>query len=439
MKQFFFVLLCLISSQIYSQQEVINDEQKSLIPLYDSIETYSYNTENNTWFLYSKTKDLVYNDKGNILSQTKYKKINGAWRGVERYTFTYDGESRQLTSLAESFSFSNNRWENIKREINTYNSSGSNTNTLTQNWTSDQWVNYEEKVRTFDSSSNLVEYKEYQYELLDPFYYREFMEYNSLNFIKLKVTFRYPNIIYPFDSTVFYYDNQGRLNSKVYKFITEFGENDSSISTYTYNQAGYVDTILLQGYDFEGLPEDRSLDTYTYDEQGHQLTHLVQYESEGNWKNYKFETRIYNNDGYLLHQLGEIQFWGDGIWWKDWEYKYRYNDNNLRLSKTHFSYDSYDHSIHQGDSTVYYIQGVLGRREAITEKQPDIYPNPSHGIFTIGSTLLMKNIIVYNSSGVRVYYLSEGTEIDIKKFPAGIYLLTASYEDRLFRRKLLKF
>jgi hypothetical protein len=438
MKQFSLVLLCLISSQIYSQQEVNSDEQRSLIPLYDSIDSFIYNTENNTWSLWTKIKDFEYNDKGDNLSQTKYLQINGAWTGETRSTYTYNEESLQLTSLTETFSFANNRWENTKRGINTYTSSGSNTNTLTQKWTSDQWVNYEEKVRIFDSAGNQIEYRDYLYENFYPLYYRELMEYNSLNLLKLKVTFRFPNINYPYDSAVFYYDNQGRLNSKVYKFFNEFGENDSIISTYTYNQTGYVDTILIQGYDFNGLPEDRSLDTYTYDEQGNQVMHLLQYKSSGIWKDQKLETRIYNNEGYLLNQLGEFKSWGSGNWWKDWEYKYRYDGNNLKISKTHFSYDSYDHSIHLGDSTVYYIQGVLGRQEAITEEQPFIYPNPSHGIFTIGSTLLMKNIIVYNSSGVRVYYLAEGTVIDIEKFPAGIYLLSASYENRPFKCKLLK-
>lgn len=434
MKLSIFVLFCVISLKVFCQ----DDSQRDLIPLYDSIDTYFYHTEVNSWGLNVKSKDFEFNDRGDLLRQTNYIKINGAWTGEERYTYTYDNASRKLTSLTESYSFGIDKWVNESKDSNTYNALGYNTNTLSQKWSSDQWVNKDETIRIFDSSGNLIEYNVYSYENFYPHYYREFRVYNSFNLITLQVKYQFPSLDLPYDSTVYYYDNQGILISKVYKFITEFGENDSVIYTYSYNQAGYVDTILLQGFDNSGSLEDRSLDTFTYDEQGHQLTHLIQYESSGIWKDQKLESRIYNNEGYLLNQLGEFKSWGIGNWWKDWEYKYQYNENNLKISKTHFSYDSYDHSIHSGDSSVYYIQGVLGMQETTDEEEIIVFPNPSSGKFIIETNIFLKDIRVYNSSGLQVYYLSEGRMIDIEKLPPGLYFLTATDGNKHFSQKILK-
>jgi len=407
-----------------------NPHTRDLVPLYDSTNYYIKASVPGGWEHFSKTKDYQYDNRGNLLTFCKY----GIFYEDYRYTYTYDTNNNKLTVLTET-SWSEN-WENDKFEINTYNTLGYHTNQLFKDW-DNLWIDRNENVKTYDTAWNLIEYvKIYHGDWFPEITYRETKEYNTSNLITLLVTFKAPDPYSPQDSTIYIYDDQNRLITRIVKFPSEeFPGNDANKDIYSYNELNQVDSILVQSLGFSGTFENILLYTYTYDEQGNVITVLLQQKQSGAWVNDKIVTSTYNQDGFLIHRLGLKRFWPSNILDKNEEYRYSYDANNILMGQSKRLYT--DNIVTSADSTAYYF-GVLAIPEPAIKEQATAYPNPTTGIFSFKSNEPVIDIHVYGLNGKEVFYLPYGQFIDITQLPAGFYIIKAISGNKPLTIKVMK-
>lgn len=430
MKLLYSVLLSMISLLTVAQKP----QSRDLVPLYDSTNYYIKASVPGGWRHFSKTKNYQYDNRGNLLTFTQYGFWNGGFNNDHRYTYTYDTNNNKLTMLTETYGSEN--WENDKFEINTYNTLGYHTNQLFKEW-DNLWIDRNEIVKTYDMAWNLIEYmKIYHGDWFSEITYREIREYNTSNLVTLLVTFKSPDPYWPQDSTIYIYDDQNRLITRIYKFPSEeFPGNDANKYIYSYNELNQVDSILFQSLGFSGTYETLLLDTYIYDEQGNVITFLSQQKQSGAWVNDKIVTSTYNQDGFLIHRLGLKRFWPSNILDKNEEYRYSFDANNILMGQSKRLYT--DNIVTSADSTAYYF-GVLATPEQAIKELATAYPNPTTGIFSFKSTEPVIDIHVIDINGKEVFYLPYGQFIDITQLPAGFYLIKATSGNKPLTIKVMK-
>ena len=66
--------------------------------------------------------------------------------------------------------------------------------------------------------------------------------------------------------------------------------------------------------------------------------------------------------------------------------------------------------------------GAAIATRSFTYKKAMLFPNPTNGIFNIGNEDLEK-IVVYNISGAVVREFAPNSQIDLSKFPKGLYII----------------
>lgn len=84
------------------------------------------------------------------------------------------------------------------------------------------------------------------------------------------------------------------------------------------------------------------------------------------------------------------------------------------------------------------ISGPTGINEASANNALSIYPNPVNDKLTINTTAIIDNEKIYNINGQLVFERKSGTEINVSKLSAGIYILELSSGGALSRMKFVK-
>ena len=78
-------------------------------------------------------------------------------------------------------------------------------------------------------------------------------------------------------------------------------------------------------------------------------------------------------------------------------------------------------------------------QKSLLEKQIQIFPNPSAGIFTIQSNLKIEKLKLFNSIGEEIPFFTTGqNEIDLGHYSNGVYILELKTEEGTLRKKLIK-
>ena len=171
------------TTSLFAHQTVY--EQQTIIPIYDSIYFWQWDTLANGWLTqpYSKIINIIYDANNNMTSFLSQGWNGSAWVNYYQYTFTYDANNNQTSELSQEWNGSawvnywqytytydaNNNmtseldqtwngsaWVNSYQEIYTYDANNNNTYTLEQQWNGNAWVNYSQETYTYDANNNMT-------------------------------------------------------------------------------------------------------------------------------------------------------------------------------------------------------------------------------------------------------------------------------------------
>lgn len=100
-----------------------------------------------------------YSYTSNVLTYV-YKQLavnNGSLDPNQRTTFTLDANNHWLTAVQEHYNLITSVWENYQKEFFTYDNDGDLRHHILQNWTSGNWINYNEDYYWYSTTLSGVE------------------------------------------------------------------------------------------------------------------------------------------------------------------------------------------------------------------------------------------------------------------------------------------
>ncbi len=150
-----------------------------------------------------------------------------------------------------------------------------------------------------------------------------------------------------------------KTNSTVYPLTVEleYLYDESSINTFTYNEAGMVIVDLFEVF-ISGEPDVSYKTLYTYDNNGNIITEIYQYEEDGSWINEERYTYTYDNTGRIQSEIYE-EFY-DGAWETYWKDIYTWENGKL-VEITELFWDGIDWYEDYKSSATYDDDGNLMR------------------------------------------------------------------------------
>ena len=170
----------------------------------------------------------TYNGSGRVATVTNQSWI-GAWQDISRTTYTYDGSGNETLSLTETWL---GIWSNSSQTISTYAGSNLATETL-QHWNGAGWDNYSKDVYSYDGSNN---------QTLDVH-----SNYQASNWVVADV-----------DTSK--YDGGNHLIQNVQWQVSP---NTLDKEDYTYNGSGNMTLMISQTYDGSWTNVSKYVITYT--------------------------------------------------------------------------------------------------------------------------------------------------------------------------------
>lgn len=100
-----------------------------------------------------------YSYTSNVLTYV-YKQLavnNGSLDPNRRTTFTLDANNHWLTAVVEDYNLNTSTWENYQKEFFTYDIDGDLRHHILQNWTTGNWISYNEDYYWYNTSLSGVE------------------------------------------------------------------------------------------------------------------------------------------------------------------------------------------------------------------------------------------------------------------------------------------
>jgi hypothetical protein len=430
--------------------------------LLDAVYNFSWNLNIANWnsIPNGEKVSIEYDGNNNITGFTLKMWIDTAWVDTGQYIMTYN-LNNNITSQVYKTSTGNSNWKNSSQYIYAYNSFNKLTSQLFQTWdiASSRWVdssmysynydaNHNDTLLLFQSSPALIPQWSYHY------------SYDANN--------------NPIRCMVQTWNGFEWINSRLYTSTYDANDNQTSSLLQTWNGAVWVNN-MLNLYTFDVNKNNTSdllqswsgsfwvnfkYNSYTYDANNNQTGNLLQTWNALNWMNDSLETFTYNAGNKLTSNL--IQIWKDSVWtnineatygydansneteylfqiWRNSSWArdtiktYTYDANHLMLSSAVKSFNLTSNNLVTWGDSIYYYYAVEGINELHLHTASSIaYPNPSNGIFTIQSPVVIGNpdsyresVEVYNVLGEKVY--SQFTihnlqfTIVLNDQPAGIY------------------
>jgi len=384
--------------------------QRSLLQLIDSIYMWQLDTLINGWMVFGKYINMVYDINYNLTSRTGQNLNESAWSNSTLYTAVFDTNNNRTYSLNQSWFDSN--WVNSSNYTMTYDSSNNLTSRVLQRWYYDTWVNWRKQCYTYDSNRNLIIYLS--------------QIWTDTSWVNL---------------------TQGIYNYNINNYWTSYIAQDWNGSAWvdTYQDTCIYDInnnpILVSGQFWNGIAWENSYqDAYTYDGNNNQTSILEQIWDSTTWVNFYRGNYIYDANNNLTSYIN--QFWIDSVWVNVSQGDFTFDPDNFTKSETYKYWNVSGTEIEGGDSTYYYFHTVaVGMKDQILqEREIAIYPNPSHGIFTITSDKSISSLEIYNLSGERVYSgfkFSQQTSLDLSGYSKGFYIIKIDIGSKILKKKIL--
>ena len=431
----------------------------------DSIHTTE---ENGTWtahkalmFYDNFGKDTLWIEYAVFIGQTNYSKLL-------KFSYSYNSNHQLIKKSDFQFDYSLNNWVYSSVTHFKYNSNG----LLIEQIDTVINANYIYKVTfNYDNFENIISY--IYYTQLDtatsytPKHRFEY-EYNSQNFItEIKISDWQNNLWNYLTKSSRQYDT----NNNLLKSIDFSTTNNGAIwDTTSYNVYFYNNSDELLNAIYISLDNNRySKKIYSYNS-NHYKTQWIQYDSiqgSSSYKNIGKETFAYDNSDNLIlndeykwdtltntwifssktQNTFDLNIPNNNIIYPNEFYSYTLkDDNNIRLTKVNYDFDSYQNQWKIIDSVRYFYssKSYTSINYENTNNNIDIYPNPAKTDFVIKTINSLKKISIYNLQGKLIEnQLVKGNgntyKLNVEDYYSGVYFIRIEYKDgQNVTRKLIK-
>jgi hypothetical protein len=446
------------------------ETELSLFQKMDSVYTWNWDPISTGWKLKSKTTQITYNTSNYVISFIEQTLDGSEWVDTLQYAYTYNAHNDVLTLTVQRWS--GYAWVNTIQQVQTFDVNFNRTSYAYQNWNGSAWVDYSKTISTYVNDnltstvgqSNGVNTSKYmwEYDLQNNRKSEVSQKWNAGNWEnKTKSIFIYDlnnNIVSDtgkiWNSTtsvwesksvhIYTYNSKNKKLSETDYYWNIYGgigqwENSSKV-TFTYDINDNITERISATWDGSNW-HDSSRQTYTYDPNNNQTGELDADYDGTQWVNswraiYTYDAK--NNTTSTLNQN-----WNGSSWVNSYLDLTAYDANSFEKANSYkFWYDDGTQVEIEGDSTFYFYQTVVVGINDFLEAGLSVYPNPTHGRFTISSKSAVSAIEIYNLSGERVYSqynFSQQTskEIDLSGSAKGIYLVKINNGTKSYNRKIV--
>ena len=372
-------------------------QSSSFIVRIDSVYSWTWNSQTNSWNYSDKTIDFIYDSNNQVVEQTTLLWDGSGWTNDYRYTYTYDSNNNLIEELEEDYV--NNSWENGRLVTYTFNSNNEQIAYLEQNWSGNMWNNIHQELYTYDANSN-------QTGTLSQDWNSNAWENTSM-------------VTNTFNANQF---QTGAL------FEIWNGSNwiNSRQSTFTYDVNNYLISLLTENWSGSAW-ENSSQRTNSYDSNNNLITSLVQIWNGFAWVNSNKYNYTYSAAQVVSTQTG--QSWINNLWETIYIVTYS-RDVDLNLEALVLQFADSSGQLVYSDSLRWYQHNVIGIDE--TDGQGllvNAYPNPFHNKLQIELTMpidRLQEVIISDLLGKDIFRQSISNSeiaIDTDEFPAGIYFI----------------
>lgn len=394
---------------------------------YDSIVVYDWDTENEKWEN-DRMELFSYDELGRtILWQTKkWDDFYGTWQRFEQTLKTYT-EDHLTEEITQEWRLLNGIWRNKYRNYYVYNESGNRVEWLRQNWfsTTTAWENFLFTTFDYDQDDN------------DTLMLQKVWDAFLTTWINSSQTFNF-------------YNDSGFL-------IESFDQN------YMVNESVWKNTNR-EVYTYDTLNRDQLLETFSWDDDAkiwaNNRKYSYSYDSVGNlkvrlvedWNDYypKWENKLrtsyyYSPDNLLTHYTGELWDTDSVNWIHASKCTYYYDEGGNRIQAIYQDWNK-NPGEWINDSKVDYIYiNSSGFNESGANKNCIKVPNP----YVPGSIIQLncyENVFKYQvqlftPAGQLMFsksFTGDQFSINNHNLTQGIYLMRVAEKDRtLFTGKIL--
>lgn len=383
-----------------------NSTASSDLCLYDSTLFYSWDTLANAWENVLReiyTYDALYHKIGVFTKSW----TGTVWQEIKG-AYTYDSNHNFTSQLYQEWN--NNTWTNMSQDFFTYDANNNQTGALYQDGNGSAWVNYAQYFNSYDSNNNLT------------------------------------------SSLIQGWNGSAWENSSLSSYTYNTNNNETSLLVQTWNGSAwvnyvqYITTYNLNNQITSEVGQDWDISNsawvnntnsifITYDANDNITGGTMQTWNGSAWVNYSKNIITYNSNN--IETSYQTQFWNGTAYVTDRQDTVTFCSNNIcvasnvsqNLNPLNSSLRNYAKTDNFGCITVTSMDDVSNNNESVT-----IYPNPGNGIFTIQSSEFgTRNLEIYNMVGQVIYKTTiknSQSKIDLSSQPKGIYFIRVISENK---------
>jgi len=403
--------------------------QQSLIPLYDTVYFWSWDTTLIGWQADADRRvvNFLYDANNNQISYTQQTKSGLQWTNYQKEDMTYDLSNNLLSQT--QLTWDGVSWVNQIRGFWTYDSFHNILTTLTQSWNANTWTNGNSHTYTYNSNNNVITHQQ-QYWYLGVWenFLLESYSYNSLDSLQSLLVKEWYGTYWEFSSLdTFVYDVN---NNRIYALNVlwnGFAWENYSRANWTYNANQQRSGVIIELWDV-GSWTNFYKQTYTYDINNHVIGLLEEHWNAG-WILSFLSTYIYDVNNNLTEL--DFQRQENGSWVNYYQSRTYYSVSNLLISQVGLYWDVSGTTIDSGDSShisMHVFNTGLNDRSAL-EMEYSIFPNPCTESFSLRAMLNdITKLELYNVMGERLFEesIDKGSKpgsVNMSGYADGVYLL----------------
>jgi hypothetical protein len=411
----------------------------SMIPIFDSVYQWSWDTLSIGWTPGYKFINIVYNANNNITGYIMQIRNGNTWENSEKVNLTYNENNSITLELYQEWNGST--WVNYGKDTYTYDTHNNETSYLSQEWMSGAWENSYQSISAYDANNNLTsEYSQMWYSGAWENSIQSIYTYDANNNMTSSL------IQFGFGAT---WENSYKITYTydIYnKLTTELGQNwigsdwmDFWQFFYTYNASNNLINVLEKNWNGSAWVNSSQTNS-TYNANNKLITELSQSWTGSDWTNYAKVS--YDYDANMNNTSVLYQNWTGSAWTNNSQDTYTFDIYNIIKSEVYKYFDMDGTTVMYGDSMYYYFSTVVTGIPDLIADIATVYPNPTNGKITISSKDIISSIEIYNLSGNRIYSdfkIKQQTskEIDLTGFPKGTYFVKIYSETKSFIRKII--
>lgn len=444
----------------------------------------------NSWFDAFKFT-CSYDEAGNHTGSqiVVWNEYDNQWDVDMEVTRTYDEQGNQLSYEDKSF-HQGEVYQETKVTF-TYDSMGRTTQMHMEDWYEgelefDFHINY-----TYDANGDIATAEMEQHDPVNEISYISLFTYSYDHngiITSMLIQAKEMDVYYNAQHHLFDYDEQGNNTHIAIQFWDEMEEEwESSIRMVTsFNEQSQPLIILIQGWEEDWINYEQTV--FTYDEDGEVASKISQYHSGTEWNNSYKNEYGYDEQGNLLKDLsqrwepsdweneyqhnfeydgnknkisGMFERWEESYWMNDWDYIPVFQ--TLDFDDLEFTFEVMGplphilpYFINMDLMTLFHLYEVDAFRFEATYSQSDntnvlthninqmtLYPNPTNGIINLNMDNQGTGIIeIFNLQGQQLQQLQIGganrLQINLEDYPSGIYFIRISVDGIVETHKVIK-